>query len=93
MEQGSGLANNNVKVILNPRMKHNARKWLAESYPKIAFQCLSTKNTSVDSQEFQMNVKHNEDLKKFLTPMLQILEAAKVEKFRKRIKTCAQVLS
>ena len=52
MEQGSGLANNNVKVILNPRMKCNARKWLIESYPKIAFQCLSTKNTSVDSQEF-----------------------------------------
>ena len=73
-------------------MRCNARKWLVESYPKIAFQYLSTKNTSVDGQEFQMNVKHNEDLTRFLTSMLQTPEAAKVKKFWKHIKTHAQVL-
>ena len=52
MEQGTGLAKDNVKVILNPKIKHNARKWLVESYPTITFQHPTEKNTSVDSQEF-----------------------------------------
>ena len=92
MEQGSGVASSNIQVILNPKLKYKARKWLVEVYPEVIFNYQSSNEISVNSQEFQTSMRYNEELKRFLTPVLQKQEVTKVKKFGKRMKSYAQVL-
>ena len=46
----------------------------------------------VIAEEYRTNLKHNEDLKNFLQPILQQKGVEKVKKYRKKMKTYAEVL-
>jgi len=91
-EQGAGAGKNNIQVILNPQMKFKARKWLVEIYPEIIFKNQTENKTSVRVEEFTQNNKYNEDLKAFLTPVLQNKAATQVKKYGLKVKSYAQAL-
>ena len=92
VEQGSGEGRNNIQVILNPSKKFKARKWLVEIYPQIIFRTPTGNKTSVKEEEFNQNIKLNDDLKEFLSPVLQSKAATKVKKYGARVKSYAQAL-
>jgi len=90
-EQGSGKFENDVTVIINPRVKVEAWKWLSEEYGKWEVYQDREMMTSVDPDKCKGSWKYNESLKEFLKPSLQNVNFKK-NKFGKRIKTYAQVL-
>jgi len=90
-EQGSGKFENDVTVIINPRMKVEAWKWLSEEYGKWEVYQDKEMMTSVDPDKCKGSWKYNESLKEFLKPTLQNVNFKK-NKYGKRIKTYAQVV-
>ena len=90
-EQGSGKFENDVTVIINPRVKVEAWKWLSEEYGKWEVYQDREMMTSVDPDKCKGSWKYNESLKQFLKPTLQNVNFKK-NKYGKRIKTYAQVL-
>jgi len=92
VEQSYSKYGHSVKVILNPKMKNKARKWIVEVYPQVIFQQPKEISTSVDVAQFQASVKYNEELKAFLKPILSGKEASRVKQFSKKMKSYAQAL-
>ena len=70
MEKGSGGFSDHVNIVLNPRVKFKAKKWLIEVYPTIIFRNQKENRTSVNGEEVMNSTKYNEDLKEFLKPIL-----------------------
>jgi len=92
VEQGAGIAKNNIQVILNPQMKDKAKQWLVKEYPSIIFKYQSENKTSVNAEDVGKKSKYSEDLKAFLSPVLTHKDAIKVKKYGKKVKTYAQAL-
>ena len=90
-EQGSGKYENDVTVILNPKMKVEAWKWLTEEYGQWDVYQENEHKTSVDLEKCQGKWKYNESLKEFLKPAIQNVNL-KTNKYGKKIKSHAQVL-
>ena len=61
-------------------------------HPQIMFNTPTGNKTSVKEEEFIQNVKLNDDLKEFLSPVLQSKAATKVKKYGTRVKSCAHAL-
>ena len=92
VEQGAGKSSNNVQIMLNPKVKNIARKWIFDDHQKIEFNYESEFKTSIDTNECQQKEEHNEDLRKFLAPVLQSKEAMKMKKCGSRMKTYDQAI-
>ena len=91
-EQGIGKAKNDVLVIINPKVKSKALRWLIKEYPSVLFQGSQGVKTSVDQAQFQSKIKYNKDLKLFLQPILNQKDALKVKSYGKKMKLYAQAL-
>ena len=92
VEQGAGKAFQNVHIMLNPKVKNIAIKWIVNNYNKIEFKFESEHKTSIDVTKHQKDVEHNEDLREFLAPVLQSKEATQMKKYGRKIKTYAQAI-
>jgi len=93
IENGSGKEQNNALVVINPAKKYQARKWIVEEYPAIIYKDERNNETSINTEEFQSNIKYNEDLKDFLTPILTQKGIEKIGSFGKsKYKTYASVV-
>ena len=77
IEQGSGKSKDYTNIVLNPRIKEQARWWLISEYPLLTFESKETNGTSVISATNPINHKYDENLKKFLTPTSSKAEALK----------------
>ena len=91
-EQYSTKYRNNAKVILNPKIKNKARKWIADACPQAIFKQPNENKTSVDAEQCQASIKYDEDLKEFLKLILVSEDASEVKKFSRKMKTYAQSL-
>ena len=92
-EQGSGKFEDNVTVVINPRTASQSRKWLAIDSKEINFrQEDKVMETSVNAEEFQHDIKYNEQLKEFLKPTLQLGAAKKVKGFGKNMKSYVEAV-
>ena len=78
---------NNIQIILNPKVKNIARKWVVNNYHKIEFKYESEFKTSIDTDEYQQKEEYNKDLQEFLAPVLQSKEVMKMKKYRSRVET------
>ena len=85
-EQGSGKGRDNVLVVINPKAKHRAIKWLIEEYPKVLFQEGKESSTSVNVEQYQKKARYNKDLKLFLKPILNQKNASNVKGYGKQMK-------
>ena len=65
VEKGAGKFENDVTVMMNPKTKEIARKWLVEEYLQQKFQEEKMLKTSIDPEEWNVNSKCNESLKNF----------------------------
>ena len=72
-----------MHVILNPGKKFQACKWIVEEYTLVIFDDEKETATSINKDEFKLNVKHNEELKEFLTLTLTQKGIEKRGPFRK----------
>ena len=79
-------------MVINPKAKHKAIKWLIEEYPAVLFQQTREISTSVNVEQYQKKNSYDEDLKLFLQPILTQKEAPKVKRYGKRMKSYAQAL-
>ena len=61
-------------------------------YPQTIFSTPTGNKTSVKEEEFIQNIKLNDDLKEFLSPVLQSKAATKVKKHGTRVKSHAHAL-
>jgi len=60
-EQGSGKFEQNITVVINPRVASQARKWLAIDAKELNFREEGkVMETSVNDQEFQHDIQYNE---------------------------------
>ena len=75
-----------VHVVLNPRAINRAKQWIAEDYQSVVFQYENNNEMSVNVEEYQTNIKYNEELRNFLQPILQQKGVDKVKKYGKKIK-------
>ena len=87
-EQGAGKYQNNVTVVINPKIKENSRKWLVEEYLKLKFSTEIQLITSVDPEKYRVDSKYNKSLKEFLKPIIQQVDLNN-NKFGKKLKTYA----
>ena len=51
-KQGMSKAKNDVLVVINPKVKSKALRWLIEEYPLVLFQEGRGVETSVDQAQF-----------------------------------------
>ena len=91
-EQGVGKYENNVTVILNPKMIKKAKQWLANKYQKLNFEETKERKLSVNEEQYKVNSEYNDELREFLKPTLESKEVAKNKKYGKSMKTYAQAL-
>ena len=89
VEQGAGKVLQNVHIMLNPKVKNIAIKWIVNNYNKIEFKFESEHKTSIDVTKHQKDAEYNEDLREFLAPVLQSKEAIQMKKYGRKIKTYA----
>ena len=92
VEQGSGVAKNNIQVILNPQIKEKAKQWLVNEYSSVLFKYQSENKTTVNAEDVSKRSQYSEDLKAFLSPVLEHKDATKVKKYGQRVKSYAQAL-
>ena len=69
-EQGSGKFEDNITVVINPRTASKSRRWLAIDSKALIFKNGKSIETSVNAQEFELDIQYNEQLKEFLKPTL-----------------------
>ena len=91
-EQGSGKFEDNITVVINPRTASKSRRWLAIDSKALIFKDGKSIETSVNAQEFELDIQYNEQLKEFLKPTLQLNAAKKVKSFGKIMKTYIQAV-
>ena len=70
IENDSGQYENDVHIVLNPGKKFQARKWIVEEYTSVIFNNEKETATSINKDKFKLNIKHNRELKEFLTLIL-----------------------
>jgi len=63
-----------------------------EEYPAVVFQINNNNETSVNAEQFLTKKKYNDDLNKFLLPILDNKKALKMKKYGKKVKSYTQVL-
>lgn len=92
-EKGEGKFENDATVVINPKTKDRARKWLMEEYLMLIFQEEEDTmlTTSVDPEEQNNNSKYSESLKEFLKPTMQNAYLNN-KKYGKKIRSHAQVI-
>jgi len=73
--------------VINPRIASKSRRWLAIDSKVLIFKDGKSIETSVNAQEFELDIQYNEQLKEFLKPTLQLNAAKKVKGFGKIMKT------
>ena len=59
-------------------MKDKAKQWLAKEYSSVLFGYKSDNRASVNKDEVNKSSQYSEDLKAFLSPVLQHKDATKV---------------
>ena len=92
VEQGSGKSSLDVHVVINPKTMSQGKQWLVEECKSVVFQNENNSAMSMNEEQFKTNVKHNEELKSFLQPILQRKGAKKVKNYGKKRATCAEAL-
>ena len=63
-----------------------------EEHPAVMFQSNAKHDVSVDIEKFRTKQKHNDDLKEFLTPILNNQQAMKMKNCGKKVKSHSQAL-
>ena len=92
IEQGVGKQEKDINVVLNPRVKEQARRWLMTEYPLLTFGKGSGGMTSVISAPSPDKEKYDKDLMEFLAPKLTSTEAYRTKKYGSKLKSYAEVL-
>ena len=78
----------NMQVILNPKIKSKARKWLVKRSQEIKLQHQSNNRELVNAEEWYNNKKYHDNLKEFLALVLENEEVLKLKKYDKQVKSC-----
>ena len=92
VEQGSGKSALDVHVAINPRTMSEGKQWLVEECKSALFQNENNSATSVNEELFKTNVKHDDELKSFLQPILQRKGAKKIKNYGKKMNAHAEAL-
>ena len=79
-------------MVINHRTTSEGKQWLVEECESVVFQNKNNSATSVNEEQFKINVKHNDELKSFLQPILQRKGAKKIKNYGKKMTTHAEAL-
>ena len=92
VEQGVRKYADNITVIINPKMIKKAKQWIVNEYPKLEFKEAKEHHSSINEEQYKINNEYNEELRKFLRPVLESKEAKQNKVFGKSMKSYAQAL-
>jgi len=90
VEQGDGKHEKDVIVVVNPKMKQQAKRWIIDEYMNTKFVIERQRATSVDPNQFSIDSTYSESLREFLTPKINENEIEK-SKYGKKLRTYAEV--
>jgi len=88
-EQGDGRHQNDVIVIVNPKIQHQAKRWLVENFMNLDFVVERQRSTTVDPSQFRVDNTYTNSLQEFLNPKINEKEIAK-SKYGRKLKTYAE---
>ena len=92
VEQGVGRFAKDIYVVINPRVKMAAKKWLLNKYNTISVRDGFIYQILILPEVIKEPTKYQEQLKAFLALTVTAPEAKKVKKFTKQYKSYAEAL-
>lgn len=78
VEQGSGKSSLDLHIVLNPRTMSQGKKWLVDQCKSVVFKNENNNATSVNEEQFRINIKYNEELKFFCNQFFNKKEQRKL---------------